>query len=163
MPRIAALLQVVPDPVAGAYTCMLIVLLFRQGVRMVTTDGFDYEKGLIVCISFWAGLGFQFGIIFPDHLPEWSRGVLDNGMAAGGVVVMVLTLLVSLRQRAHRDVLEPSVRSLPTLHAGVRMTRGGNRARSQVSISARYRKRSKKARHRRASGLRRPFSVSTPT
>ena len=70
-------------------------------------------------ISFWVGLGFQFGAIFPDDLPQWSRGVLDNGMAAGGIVAMVLTLLVSLKQRAQRDVLEPRVRSLPTLRAAL--------------------------------------------
>ncbi len=72
-----------------------------------------------MCISFWVGLGFQYGAIFPDHLPEWSRGILDNGMAAGGIVAMVLTLLVSLKQRAQRDLLEPSVRSLPTLRAAL--------------------------------------------
>ena len=75
--------------------------------------------GLIVCISFWVGLGFQFGVIFPDHLPQWSGGTLDNGMAAGGIVAMVLTLLVSLKQRARHDVLEPSVRSLPKLRAAL--------------------------------------------
>ena len=115
VPKLPALLQVVPDPVAGAYIFIFVTLLFRQGVRMVTTGGFGYEKGLIVCVSFWMGLGFQNAVFFPDHLPEWSRGVLDNGMAAGGIVAMVLTLLVSLRQRGHRDVLEPSVRSLSKL------------------------------------------------
>ena len=40
---------------------------------MVTAGGFGYEKGLVVCISFWVGLGFQNGVIFPDHLPAWSR------------------------------------------------------------------------------------------
>ena len=119
MPKLPALLQVVPDPVAGAYIFIFVVLLFRQGVRLVTTGGFDYERGLIVCISFWVGLGFQYGAIFPDHLPEWSRGILDNGMAAGGIVAMVLTLLVSLKQSAQRDVLEPSVRSLPKLRAAL--------------------------------------------
>ncbi len=119
LPKLPALLQVVPDPVAGAYIFIFVVLLFRQGVRLVTTGGFGYERGLIVCISFWVGLGFQYGAIFPDHLPDWSRGILDNGMAAGGIVAMVLTLLVSLKQRARRDVLEPSVRSLPKLHAAL--------------------------------------------
>ena len=119
MPKLPALLQVVPDPVAGAYIFIFVVLLFRQGVRLVTAGGFGYERGLIVCISFWVGLGFQYGVIFPDHLPDWSRGILDNGMAAGGIVAMVLTLLVSLKQRARRDVLEPSVRSLPKLHAAL--------------------------------------------
>ena len=119
MPKLPALLQVVPGPVAGAYVFIFMVLLFRQGVRLVTAGGFGYERGLIVCISFWVGLGFQFGVIFPDHLPEWSRGTLDNGMAAGGIVAMVLTLLVSLKQRAQHDVLEPGVRSLPKLRAAL--------------------------------------------
>ena len=119
LPKLQALLQVVPEPVAGAYLFVLIVLLFRQGVRMVTAGGLGYEKGLIVCISFWVGIGFQNGVIFPDHLPAWSRGVLDNGMAAGGIMAMVLTLLVSLRQRGRRDVLEPSVRSLSRLRAAL--------------------------------------------
>lgn len=119
MPKLPALLQVVPAPVAGAYIFIFVVLLFRQGVRLVTTGGFGYERGLIVCVSFWVGLGFQYGAIFPDHLPEWSRGILDNGMAAGGIVAMVLTLLVSLKQSAQRDVLEPSVRSLAKLRAAL--------------------------------------------
>ena len=119
MPKLPALLQVVPYPVAGVYIFIFVVLLFRQGVRLVTTGGFGYERGLIVCISFWVGLGFQYGAIFPDHLPDWPRGILDNGMAAGGIVAMILTLLASLKQRAHRDVLEPSVRSLPKLRAAL--------------------------------------------
>ncbi len=65
------------------------------------------------------GLGFQFGVIFPDHLPEWSRGVLDTGMAAAGIVAMALTLLVSLGQRGPHDILEPSVRSLSKLRAAL--------------------------------------------
>ncbi len=117
VPKIAAVLQVVPSPVAGAYIFIFLVLLFRQGLRLVTSGGFDYEKGLIVCISFWVGLGFQYGAIFPDHLPEWSRGVLDNGMASGGIVAMILTLLVSLKERGQHVVLRPSVRSLSQLRA----------------------------------------------
>ena len=119
LPKLPALLRVVPDPVAGAYIFIFIVLLFRQGMRMVTLGGFDYEKGLIVCISFWMGLGFQYGVIFPDHLPEWSQGVFDNGMAGGGLVAMALTLLASLRQRGRHVILEPTVRSLAQLRTAL--------------------------------------------
>lgn len=119
LPKLPALLQVVPDAVAGAYMLIFVVLLFRQGVRVVTSGGFDYEKGLIVCLSFWVGIGFQNGVIFPDHLPAWSRGVLDNGMAAGGLLAMALTLLLSFRQRGGRAVLEPSVRSISKLRAAL--------------------------------------------
>ncbi len=119
LPKLPALLRVVPDPVAGAYIFIFIVLLFRQGMRMVTSGGFDYEKGLIVCISFWVGLGFQYGVIFPDHLPAWSQGVFDNGMASGGLVAMALTLLASLRHRGRHVVLEPTVRSLAKLRTAL--------------------------------------------
>ena len=115
IPKIPALLRLVPDPVAGAYIVIFIALLFRQGIRMVSTGGFGYEKGLIVCIAFWVGLGFQYGVIFPDHLPAWSRGVLDNGMAAGGLVAIGLTATVALRTRSKRAVLEPTMASLPVL------------------------------------------------
>ena len=115
-PKLPALVQVVPNPVVGGYVFIFVVLLFRQGVRLVTTGEFGYERGLIVCISFWLGLGFQYGAIFPDHLPQWSGGVLQNGMAVGGVVALLLTLLVSLKARAKHDVLEPTVRSLPKLN-----------------------------------------------
>ena len=115
VPKLPALVRLVPDPVAGAYLLIFIVLLFRQGVRMVTSGGFDYEKGLIVCISFWMGLGFQYGVIFPNHLPDWSQGILDNGMAGGGLVAMALTLLVSLRHRSRLALLEPTIKTLSTL------------------------------------------------
>ena len=46
VPKLPALLRLVPDAVAGAYIFIFIVLLFRQGMRMVTAGGFDYEKGL---------------------------------------------------------------------------------------------------------------------
>ena len=60
----------VPGEVASRTVLIFIVLLFRQGVNMVTNGGFSYEKGLIVCISLWVGLGFQYGDIFPAHLIE---------------------------------------------------------------------------------------------
>ena len=115
LPKVSALLRVVPDPVAGAYLLILIVLLFRQGLRLVTTGGLSYEKGLIVCLSFWLGIGFQNGQIFPDHLPAWSVGLLDNGMTAGGLVAIVLTFLVSLRHRAGRERLPPSAAAITKL------------------------------------------------
>ena len=117
LPKLPALLRVVPDAVAGAYIFIFIVLLFRQGMRMVTAGGFDYEKGLIVGISFWVGLGFQYGVIFPDHLPEWSRDVLDNGMASGGLVAMALTLLTSFGRPARAVVLAPAAPSISRLRA----------------------------------------------
>ncbi len=116
-PKISMLLQSIPDPVAGAYIMILLVLLFAHGLRLVTEDGMNFENGLIVCVSFWLAVGFQNQQIFPDHLPEWSRGMLDNGMTAGGIIALVLTALVSLKRSKVQSLQVPAtMASIPDVH-----------------------------------------------
>lgn len=116
-PKVSALLQAVPDPVSGAYVLILIVLLFAHGLRLVTEGGLSYENGLVVCLSFWLGMGFQNQMIFPDHLPPAVRTLVDNGMTSGGIIAILLTMLVSLKNRSALSVqIQPSTKSLPVLH-----------------------------------------------
>ena len=35
----------------------------------MSAGGLSYENGLVVCLSFWLGVGFQNQLIFPEHLP----------------------------------------------------------------------------------------------
>ncbi|MDX1384026.1 MAG: solute carrier family 23 protein [Thermoanaerobaculia bacterium] len=117
LPKVSALLQAVPDAVAGAYILVLLVLLFAQGLRLVAEGGLSYENGLIVCLSFWLGVGFQNRLIFHDQMPAWAQTLFGNGMAAGGLTAMLLTLIVSLKQRSgDRLVLAPTTASVPKLH-----------------------------------------------
>jgi xanthine permease XanP len=116
LPKISALLQAVPDAVGGAYLLILIVLLFAHGLRLVTEGGLSYENGLVVCLSFWLGLGFQEQSIFPDHFHPAIRTIVDNGMTAGGLVAILLTSLLSLKNRGSKPVqLEHSLAALPRL------------------------------------------------
>ncbi|HXV61187.1 MAG TPA: solute carrier family 23 protein [Vicinamibacteria bacterium] len=118
LPKISALLQAVPDAVAGAFIFVLLVLLFAHGIRLAAEQGLTYENGFVVCISFWLGVGFQNQLIFHDHLPLWARNLLDNGMTSGGIAAMLLTLLLSFRHRSHdRLRLEPSAASISDLYA----------------------------------------------
>lgn len=115
-PKASVLLMSIPSPVAGAYIMILLILLFLHGLRLVAEDGLTFETGMVVCVSFWLAIGFQEQEIFADHLPEWTRGLLDNGMTAGAIVAIVLTLLVSARYgRAKRIVVsarEASIREV---------------------------------------------------
>jgi len=93
---------------------VLLVLLFLHGLHIVAKDGLGYENGIIVCMSFWLGIGFQNQQIFVDHLPHWSRGLLDNGMTAGAIVAVVLTFLVNIgRPRAERIEVAARNASIP--------------------------------------------------
>jgi NCS2 family nucleobase:cation symporter-2/xanthine permease XanP len=88
----------VPSPVAGAYIMILLVLLFLHGLRMVAEEGLSFENGMVVCVAFWLAIGFQDQAFFHDLLPEWWRGLLDNGMTAGGIIALVLTALLRVRR-----------------------------------------------------------------
>ena len=102
LPKFMGLILAIPGPVAGAYTIVIMSILFALGMRVVVEDGVDYRKGLVAGVGFWVGLGFQNGLIFGDQLGAWS-GLLENGMTAGGLAAIVMTLFLELsRPRPHR-------------------------------------------------------------
>jgi NCS2 family nucleobase:cation symporter-2/xanthine permease XanP len=99
-PKISAVILSIPAPVVGAYLIVLILLLFMHGVRMVARDGLSYEKGFIVGMGFWLGVGFQQKAIFNDVIPGRLAPILDNGMTSGTLVTVLLVALLGLRRSA---------------------------------------------------------------
>ena len=108
LPKFLALVLAVPDAVVAAYVTVLIALLFVVGMRIVVEEASDYRKGLIAGVSFWVGVGFQNGVIFPEYLAGFAGGFLENGMTSGGLTAIVLTLFTeatqSRRQRLRADL-----------------------------------------------------------
>ena len=84
LPKALAIVLAVPAPVVAAYATVLLAMLFVVGMRIVVQDGIDYRKGIVVGVSFWIGVGFQNGVIFPEYFAEFAGGLLQNGMTAGG-------------------------------------------------------------------------------
>ena len=121
LPKVAAVLLAIPSPVAAAYVTALLSLLFVLGMRMVVQGGVDYRKAMIAGISFWIGVGFQEQVIFADYLGEWWGSLLGNGMTAGGLTAIVLTLFMELtgpRSRRIETVLD--VEALPKVDGFLR-------------------------------------------
>ena len=96
LPKVSALLLAIPSPVVAAYATVLLSLLFVLGMRIVVQGGVDYRKATIAGVSFWVGVGFQNQVIFADHLGEWWGSLLGNGMTAGGLTAIALTLFMEL-------------------------------------------------------------------
>ena len=92
LPKALAIVLAVPGPVVAAYATVLLAMLFVVGMRIVVQDGLDYRKGLVVGVSFWIGVGFQNGAIFPGFFADFAGGLLQNGMTAGGAAAIFLTL-----------------------------------------------------------------------
>ena len=98
VPKLLALVLAVPDAVVAAYVTVLLSLLFVVGMKIVIADATDYRRGLIAGFSFWIGVGFQNNQIFPEYLTGFAGGFLENGMTAGGLTAIVLTLFTEVTQ-----------------------------------------------------------------
>ena len=121
LPKVAALLLAIPSPVAAAYITVLLSLLFVLGMRMVVQGGVDYRKATIAGTAFWIGVGFQNQAIFADRLGEWWGSLLGNGMTAGGLAAIALTLFMELTgPRSRRIETALTVEALPDVIAFLR-------------------------------------------
>lgn len=111
LPKIAAILLAIPGPVVGAYLTVLIGLVFVEGLRTVFKEGIDQQKALILGVSFWIGLGFEYRFILPDLLTGAWETLLGNGMVVGGAIAILLTMLIGItgtRRRRIRTALDYS-------------------------------------------------------
>ena len=117
LPKVLAVVLAIPGPVAAAYLVVLLAILFVLGMKIVVDAGIDYRRGLIIGISFWAGVGFQNGLIFPEHVSGFAGGLLENGMTAGGLIVIALTIFVELTEPRRRLETPFDIGKLPAVRA----------------------------------------------
>ena len=116
LPKLLALILAIPGPVVAAYVIVLMAMLFMVGIKLVLQNGLDYRNGLICGISFWVGTGFQAGVIFPEFFSEFAGGMLQNGMTAGGLTAIVMTLFVEATSpRRSRIQVAFDVAALPEI------------------------------------------------
>ena len=108
LPKVLAAVLAIPGPVVAAYATVLLSMLFVLGMTVVIQDGIDYRKGLVAGVSFWIGVGFQHGLIFPDLVAGVAGGFLQNGMTAGGLAAILMTGFLELaaprRSRLETDL-----------------------------------------------------------
>lgn len=116
LPKTLALILAVPAPVVAAYIIVLMSMLFIVGVKLVFQDGMNSRNSLICGVSFWVGAGFQAGAIFPEYFSTFAGGMLENGMTAGGLSAVLMTLFVELTApRRRRLEAEFNVSALPAI------------------------------------------------
>ena len=116
LPKVTAFLLTIPNPVVASYAILFIGLLFVQGMKIALQDGVDYRKATIIGLAFWIGTGFQNQAIFADQLGFELGTLLGNGMTAGSIVALLLTLFVELTSaRRRRLKTDLDMASLPQI------------------------------------------------
>lgn len=96
LPKALAVVLAIPGPVVAAYLFVLVALLFMVGIGMTMQDGMDTRKGVIVGVSFWLGVGFNEGAIFPEFASTFAGGIFANGITSGGLAAILMTCIVTL-------------------------------------------------------------------
>ena len=115
-PKFTTLLVAIPVPVIAAYMTILMALLFVQGMRMVIQDGVDHRKATVVGLSFWLGVGFEAKVIFPSLLTGFWGVLLGNGMTAGAMVAILMTVFLNLTGPRRGSLIVPlELSSLPKI------------------------------------------------
>ena len=120
LPKALAVVLAIPSPVTAAFITIMMATIFVIGIRLIVQDGLDYRKGLIVGVSFWLGVGFESGVVFPELVSDLTGGFPPNGMMAGGVAAILMTMLVELtKPRSSRMAVECDISALnenPRVH-----------------------------------------------
>ena len=96
LPKALAVILAIPAPVTAAFITIMMATIFIIGMKVIMQDGLDYRKGLIVGIAFWIGVGFENGVIFSELISELTGGIPQNGLIAGGLAAIAMTLFVEL-------------------------------------------------------------------
>ena len=95
LPKLAAILLAVPEPVIAAYLAVAMALVFVQGLRLVVQDGMDYRKAAVVGLAFCLGISVHNQAIFSGLADAWV-GLLGNAMTVGGLTVVLLAVIMKL-------------------------------------------------------------------
>ena len=117
LPKAIALILAIPGPVAAAYLTVVLSMSFVRGMTEVVQGGMDHRKGLIAGVAFWVGVGCQNGMIFPELLADFAGGLLRNGVTAGGVVAIVMTLFLEATAPRRRIETALDLAALPRIRA----------------------------------------------
>ena len=115
-PKLTELIVAIPGPVVAAYLLVVLSILFVVGMRIALKDGVDFRKCLIIGVSFWIGVGCQNQVVFPELLSGFAGGILNNGMTAGGLTAILLSLLSMLSESRRKRISLPfSVEALTSI------------------------------------------------
>ena len=94
LPKVAALVSVMPHPVLGGATLIMFGLVASAGIRIAVAAGFEGRNLVIFSASVAVGLGVEFVPEALAGLPDFARTALGSGVNTGAVAAILLNLLI---------------------------------------------------------------------
>ena len=96
IPKLTGALLTIPSPVMGAFILIFLGIYFVEGVRIITRDGLDAQKSIVVGLSFAIGVALQQSDVVRDLLDYPWGDLLGNGVTMGATTAIALTLFLNV-------------------------------------------------------------------
>lgn len=96
LPKVSGFLLDLPAPVIGGMLVVVCGMLFAAGIGLIASTGMGFQIGLILGLSLCAGLIAETRNFFPSVMPVALAPMLQNGVAIGGFVAMLMSALLVL-------------------------------------------------------------------
>ena len=92
-PAVGRWVTVLPPPVLGGLALLMFGLVTVAGLRLVAAAGLGQREGVMVALALAVGIGLptQPGLI--ASLPAFLHPLLESGISAGGLTILLLTLV----------------------------------------------------------------------
>ena len=108
LPKVTAALIAIPQAVAAAYLVVLLGLLFVRGMGLVLRDGPGHRTAAVAGVSFWLGVAFQHGWVFPELIEGvFFEALLGNGVTAGTLAALLMTAFIEATGPRRRRLRVP--------------------------------------------------------
>lgn len=93
-PKIAGLVQAMPEPVLGGAAMVMFGSVAASGINILAGVKLDRRALLIIAASLSVGVGLPQVPQFVSHLPGFIGDILKSGLAAGGICAILMNVLI---------------------------------------------------------------------
>ena len=114
LPKIVAILMTIPRPVTGSILMIVMGLLFVEGIRTVSQDGFSQQKAIIVGLSLSIGIGLQTENVLAASLGSPWGVAFGNSVVVSILAAVLMSMVLEItRHRRRRLETELDISALP--------------------------------------------------
>ena len=104
LPKFTGVLLTIPSPVMGAFLLIAVGIFFVEGIQTIVRDGLDFQKTIVVGISFALGAGFEQQNILQDLLAHPWGTLLGNSITVGAVTAIGLNIFLNVTSPRSRKL-----------------------------------------------------------
>jgi NCS2 family nucleobase:cation symporter-2/xanthine permease XanP len=121
LPKFTGALLTIPSPVMGAFLLIAVGIFFLEGVQTIVRDGLDFQKTVVVGISFALGAGFEQQNILENLLVHPWGTLLGNSITVGAVTAIALNIFLNVTSpRSRKLEVRLDFSDLPRIDAFMR-------------------------------------------